>query len=180
MQLNNPMKHCSRCGGTIKLQIPQGDNRERHVCSECEHIHYQNPRIIAGCLAVTGDKVLLCQRGIEPQKGFWTLPAGFMENGETTQAAAMRETREEALAHVEDLELYTLTSITHISQVQLIYRCQLVGDNYGVGEESVAVNLFAEHEIPWDELAFPTIRHALEHYFSDRKKGVFQFRHMDL
>lgn len=174
------MKYCSRCGGSITLQVPDGDNRERHVCKNCDHVHYQNPRIIAGCLVIDDDKILLCRRAIHPRKGFWTFPAGFMENGETTQQAAQRETREEALAIVDQLELYTVSSLTPVNQIQLIYRSRLVGDEYGVGEESLEVGLFTQEQIPWDELAFQTVENALRFYFEDRKKGNYSLRHVDL
>lgn len=174
------MKYCSSCGGPVAVSIPEGDNRERHICQQCDRIHYQNPRIVAGCLVIKDDKVLLCRRAIHPRKGFWTLPAGFMENSETTQEAAIRETWEEALARVDKLELYTLSSITHVSQVQMIYRCQLVGEDFAAGEETLETRLFSEAEIPWDELAFDTIHNALQFYFADRKTGNYPLRHVDL
>ncbi|MBY4676136.1 NUDIX hydrolase [Marinobacterium arenosum] len=174
------MKFCSQCGSQVELMIPEGDNRPRHVCSACNTIHYQNPNIVAGCLPVHGDRVLLCRRAIEPRYGFWTLPAGFMENGETVEHAARRETREEACAEVELLQLYTVTSITHVNQVQMLYLAQLARPEFGVGEESLEVALFDETEIPWDELAFETIRNALQFYFEDRKRGEFPTRHVEI
>lgn len=178
--LGAPMHYCSDCGAPVDSRIPSGDNRPRHVCSRCQSIHYQNPRIIAGCLAVHEDQVLLCRRAIEPRLGFWTLPAGFMENGETTREAALRETLEEACAEVELESLYTLTSIAHINQVQMIYRARLPEARFAAGDESLETRLFTEAEIPWDELAFPTIRNALQFFFADRRQGHFPLHHVDI
>jgi len=169
-----PIKFCSSCGGNITLLIPEGDNRDRHVCDDCGTIHYQNPRIIAGTLPVYEGKVLLCRRAIEPRLGFWTLPAGFMENGETTQQAARRETWEEAEAKIDIDGLYTLYDLPHISQVYMFYRGTIVDGKFGAGQESLESQLFSENEIPWAELAFPTIGLTLKRYFNDRKIGVFE------
>ncbi|RDE22627.1 NUDIX domain-containing protein [Motiliproteus coralliicola] len=174
------MNYCSECGAAVHQRIPEGDNRPRYVCSQCDTIHYQNPRIIAGCLPVYGDKVLLCKRAIEPCYGLWTLPAGFMENGETTQEAAMRETREEACAEVELKGLYTITSITPINQVQMFYLAEMPTATFDAGEETLEAQLFAEDEIPWDQLAFRTVINALKFYFEDRKSGNFPMRHVDI
>lgn len=174
------MRFCSSCGSEVTLAVPDGDNRPRYICTHCETIHYQNPRIIAGCLPVYEEQVLLCKRAIEPRYGLWTLPAGFMENGETTREAAVRETLEEACATVELEKLYTLTSIAHINQVQMIYLARLSEPRYAAGEESLEVRLFSEEEIPWQELAFSTINNALRYYFSDRRQGDFPLRHVDL
>jgi ADP-ribose pyrophosphatase YjhB (NUDIX family) len=170
------MKFCSNCGATLTFTIPPGDNRERHVCNDCDTIHYVNPRIITGCLPVWDDRVLLCLRAINPRKGYWTLPAGFLENGETIAAGAARETEEEANARVADLELYTVFSLPHISQAYMFYRAQLSDLDFSSGEESLDVRLFKEHEIPWDNLAFPVINKSLQYYFEDRRSGQFQFR----
>jgi len=174
------MNYCSECGSAVHQKIPAGDNRPRYVCNQCETIHYQNPRIIAGCLPVYQDKVLLCKRAIEPGYGLWTLPAGFMENGETTQEGALRETREEACAEVELQGLYTLTSITPINQVQMFYLAELSRPNFAAGEETLEAKLFAEHQIPWEQIAFKTVVNALKLYFEDRKQGIFPLRHFDL
>ncbi|HEY5717886.1 MAG TPA: NUDIX hydrolase [Motiliproteus sp.] len=174
------MNFCSHCGNPVYLTIPAGDNRPRYVCQNCATIHYQNPRIIAGCLPLYGDQVLLCRRAIEPRRGLWTLPAGFMENGESTREAALRETWEEACAEVELDALHTLTSIRPINQVQMIYRARLLEPRFAAGEESLEVRLFHEHEIPWDTLAFQTIRTALTLFFEDRRRGDFQLHHLDL
>ena len=174
------MNFCSHCGNSVHVAIPEGDNRPRHICDSCGTIHYQNPRIIAGCLPVYEDKVLLCRRAIEPRLGFWTLPAGFMENGESTEEAALRETYEEAVAEVEIQSLYTVTSILHVNQVQMFYLAHMPKAEFDISSESLEVALFAEDEIPWDELAFQTIRNALRFYFDDRKRGEYPLRHVSL
>ncbi|MDO6563237.1 NUDIX hydrolase [Amphritea sp. 1_MG-2023] len=174
------MKYCNLCGSTVRFEIPSGDNRPRHICNHCGEIHYSNPKIIAGCLPVYEDKVLLCKRDIEPRIGFWTLPAGYMENSESTRDAACRETLEEANARVSNLQLYTLTSIVPVSQVQMLYLAQLDDLNFSAGDETTDVQLFSEADIPWDDLAFQTIKNALTFYFHDRKTGHFPLHHVDL
>lgn len=174
------MKYCSDCGSEVSLKMPEGDSRERHVCDDCGTVHYINPRIIAGTLPVYDNKILLCRRAIEPRKGFWTLPAGFMENGETTEQAAARETIEEAEAKVDIHGLYTVFNLPHISQVYLFFRADVVGGKFGVGLESLEVGLFSEEDIPWNELAFPTIHRTLKFYFEDRKKNEFPIRVEDI
>ncbi len=171
------MTYCSRCGKPTVSKIPAGDNRVRDVCGQCGAIHYQNPRIIVGCLALAGpagaERVLLCQRGIEPRKHFWTLPAGFMENGESCESGAARETLEEACARVEIAHLYTVFSLPHISQVYLFYRAHLTDQQFAAGEESLDARLFAEADIPWSDLAFPVVTRTLQRYFEDRPSGHF-------
>ena len=174
------MKYCSTCGNPVSIKIPNGDNRERHVCDHCGTIHYQNPRIIGGTLPVAGDRILLCRRAIEPRLGFWTLPAGFMENGETTREAAIRETIEEADAQADIKGLYIVFNLPHINQVHMFYRADVVDGRYGVGVESLECRLFAEHEIPWSELAFPTVARLLRYYFADRKTGQYPMREEDV
>lgn len=174
------MNYCSQCGSPVKFEIPEADNRPRHICTQCHYIHYSNPKLVAGCLPVFEEKILLCKRAIEPRNGYWTLPAGYMENGESTRHAAQRETLEEANARVSDLQLYTITSVIPVSHVQLIYLAQLDDLNFSAGDETTDVRLFSEHEIPWDHLAFQTIRNALHFYFEDRKNGTFPTRHVDL
>jgi ADP-ribose pyrophosphatase YjhB (NUDIX family) len=170
------MKYCNHCGGRLEVRVPEGDNRSRFVCTNCAAVLYQNPRIVAGCVPVWQDQVLLCRRAIEPRKGFWTLPAGFMENAETMAEAASRETLEEACARVENLELYTLFDLPHINQVYIFFRSQLVDLNYSAGTESLEVKLFDEADIPWSELAFPTVGRTLEYFFADRQQGIFPVR----
>lgn len=165
------MKFCSQCGGPVSLRVPEGDNRPRHVCSVCRTIHYQNPLIVAGCIPVWEDRILLCRRAIEPRHGLWTLPAGFMEKGETTAQAAQRETLEEACARVSVEALYAVFNLPHIDQVYMIFRAQLCDLDVAPGAESLEVALFGEADIPWDELAFPVMRETLRLYFADRANG---------
>ncbi|MDP5072102.1 MAG: NUDIX hydrolase, partial [Congregibacter sp.] len=142
------MKFCSQCGGSIALRIPQGDDRDRFICDACDHIHYVNPRVIVGCLPIYEDKVLLCKRAIEPRHGLWTMPAGFMENGETTEEGAARETWEEARARVSNLHLYRVFDVPYISQVYMFYRCSLDDGLFGVGPESLEPARYSEQDIP--------------------------------
>lgn len=174
------MNFCSACGQKVSLRIPDGDSRPRFICDHCHTVHYQNPKIVCGCLPVWENKVLLCRRAIEPRRGFWTLPAGFMENGETTIEGAARETWEEAEARVTVGELYCLFNIPHISQVYMMFRAELQDGTFGVGPESLETALFSEDEIPWNDLAFPTIARTLRYFFEDRKKGSFPFRMRDI
>lgn len=172
------MKFCSSCGGSIKQVIPEGDNRKRYVCSDhtCGEIHYQNPRIITGCLPSYKDQILLCRRAIEPRHGLWTLPAGFLENQETTAQGAQRESIEEANANLNMKELYTIFDIPHINQVYFFYRAELIDTHFSPGIESLDVRLFNKEDIPWSELAFPVIKKALEYYLEDSAKQEFIFR----
>lgn len=174
------MKFCSECGQSVTARVPDGDTRSRFICDHCQTIHYQNPRIVAGCLAVYDQQVLLCRRAIEPRLGYWTLPAGFMENGETTEEAALRETWEEARATLQQQELYMLFNLPHINQVYMFFRGELADLNFSAGEESLEVRLFHEHEIPWDELAFPTVGKTLKQYFIDRQEQTFPVRIRDI
>jgi len=174
------MNYCSHCGKPVVLRIPEGDSLPRHVCDACQTIHYQNPKIVVGCIPEWEDKILLCRRAIEPRYGFWTLPAGFMENCETTAQGALRETLEEANARVEIGKLYTLFNLPHISQVYMMFRGNLLDLDFKPGVESLEVALFSEQEIPWDELAFTTIRDTLKHYFSDRRSGSYGFHFGDI
>ena len=174
------MKFCCECGSQVSQSIPLGDNRLRFVCTNCDAIHYQNPKMVVGCLPEWEDKVLLCKRAIEPQYGKWTLPAGFMENGETTLQGALRETWEEAGARVEISHLFTLYNLPHISQVYLMFRARLLDLDFAAGEESLEVALFTEAEIPWDEIAFLTIEKTLRQYFEDRHNGKFGFHIGDI
>lgn len=175
------MKYCPTCGAPVELRLPQDDHRERHVCTVCNTIHYQNPKLIVGAIPEwTDGRILLCRRAIEPRSGLWTLPAGFMENGETTAQAAARETLEEANARIEVQDLYAMYNLPYIDQVQLLFRAKLLDLDFSPGVESLEVELFAEHEIPWDTLAFRAIHHSLQHHFADRKRGEFIFRNTDL
>ena len=159
------MKFCSACGATVSQRIPSGDNRHRFVCDDCGTIHYSNPNNVCGAILTQGDKVLLCRRAIQPRYGLWTLPAGFMENGETIAEAAARECIEEANASAQSLKLFGVFSLPHISQVYLMFQGELASDDYHAGEESLEVGLFSREDIPWRELAFPVIGHSLRLYF---------------
>ncbi len=182
------MKFCPECAHPVALQIPEGDNRPRYVCGQCATIHYQNPKLVIGSIPVWEQdgqpRILLCRRAIEPRYGFWTLPAGFMENAETTTDAAQRETEEEAGANIELGGLFSLLNVAHVHQVHLFYLARLVNLDFAPGIESLEVKLFAEHEIPWDELAFPTIHKTLELFFADRVKmregGSYGFHSHDI
>jgi len=165
------VKFCSACGATVSLLVPEGDTRERFVCDNCRTIHYQNPNIVAGSIPEWEGKILLCRRAIEPRYGLWTLPAGFMENGETTEQAAVRETWEEACARVEIHNLYSIFSIPHISQVYLLFRGRLVDGIYAPGHESLECQLFDAHTLPWEQLAFPVVEETLRRYFRDNDNG---------
>lgn len=160
------MKFCSTCGAGIRLEIPQGDNRERNVCAapDCATIHYVNPRIIVGAVCIWEERVLLCKRAIEPRTGFWTVPAGFMELGESAEEGAARESAEEAQADVEIASLLGAYSVARIGQVHLMFEGRLRSPEVGVGIESLEVGLFGWDEIPWDLLAFPSVTWALELY----------------
>ena len=155
------------------MKIPADDSRERHVCDSCGAIHYFNPRNVVGSIPVYGDQILLCKRAIEPRYGYWTLPAGFMELGESTSAGAARETEEEAGAIVEIGPLYSLLNVPHAEQVHLFYLASMKSPEFKAGEESLEVALFHEQDIPWAEIAFPTVKQTLEWYFADRTAGVF-------
>lgn len=182
------MKFCSECASPVSLLIPAGDNRPRYVCESCATIHYQNPKMVLGTIPVwerDGElKVLLCKRAIEPRYGYWTLPAGFMENDETTAEAAMRETREEAGANIELGKLFSLLNVARVHQVHMFYLATLTDLDFAPGEESLDVRMFSEADIPWDDLAFPTIRTTLELFFADRARiregGDYGFHAQDI
>ncbi len=168
------MKFCSACGSSdVRLRVPDGDTLPRFVCGACAMIHYENPKVVVGCLPEWEDRVLLCRRAIEPRYGLWTLPAGFMENGETLAGGAERETREEANANVRVGDLYTVISLPQINQVYVMFRARLLDLGFGAGPESLEVRLFTEAEIPWEEIAFRTIARTLRDYFADRRHGAY-------
>jgi ADP-ribose pyrophosphatase YjhB (NUDIX family) len=175
-----PMNFCSACGATVAFRIPSGDSLPRYVCDRCETIHYENPKMVVGCIPEWEDQVLLCRRAIEPRHGLWTLPAGFLENGETAAAGAVRETLEEADARVDIGGLYTFYNLPHINQIYLLFRARLLDLDFGPGPESLDVRLFREHEIPWQELAFRTVGETLKNYFADRARGKFGFHMGDI
>ncbi len=165
------MNYCSHCGAAVALRIPPGDHLPRHVCDACGTIHYQNPRLVVGCVPEYQGRILLCRRAIEPRLGYWTIPAGFMENGETLQQAAARETHEEALARVDIGSLLAVVHVLHARQVHVFFRGTMSGAEFAAGPESLEVVLAAPDEIPWDDLAFPSTEFALRRYLEDRAAG---------
>ena len=165
------MNFCNQCGAKVELRIPPGDLLPRHVCDACGTIHYENPRLIVGCVPEYEGRILLCRRAIEPRRGFWTVPAGFMENGETMQDAAARECYEEALARVEIGSLLAVVSVTHAGQVHVMFRAKLIAPQFAPGTESLEVALYEEADIPWGRLAFPSGEFTLRQYFADRSSG---------
>ena len=166
------MNFCSDCGHTVSLQKVEDDLVMRYVCTSCKTIHYQNPKIIAGCLPIWEDKVMLCKRAIQPCIGLWNLPGGFMENGETAEAGAAREVLEEANCAVEVINVHTVFSIPRINQVYLHFLAKMPTLSYSCGVESLEVEMFLEKDIPWKEIAFTSTSFALVKYFEDRKKGA--------
>ena len=170
------MKYCSNCAHEVVRKIPEGEDRERDVCPSCGEIFYVNPKIIVGCIPTVGDQVLLCKRAIEPRRGKWTLPAGFMENRETTAEGAAREMWEEAEARAVDMALYRIFDVPHISQVYVFYRCEVLDGQFGAGSESLESKLYSEADIPWVELAFPVVIEMLREFFEDRKMQDFPVR----
>ena len=167
------IKHCRVCGTAVTYLVPPDDNRERAVCPACGEVHYVNPLNVVGTVPVWGDQVLLCRRNIEPRFGFWTLPAGFLEMGESTADGALRETVEEAGAKVEMQGLFTVLNVVRAGQVHLFYRARMLDTTLDPGPETIEARLFREDEVPWDELAFRTVRITLEHFFADRRSGIF-------
>lgn len=167
------MKYCSSCGHEVALSIPPGDNRERYCCPSCNAIHYQNPRMVLGTVPEWEDKVLLCRRAIEPRYGYWTLPAGFMENGESTAEGAERETLEEAGAKITLGEPFSILDVPDVEQVHMFFRAHMTSPELDPGPESLEARLFTEADIPWDQIAFRTVSQTLRWFFEDRRKGGF-------
>jgi ADP-ribose pyrophosphatase YjhB (NUDIX family) len=167
------IQHCRVCGAPVAYRVPADDNRERAVCTVCGDIHYENPINVVGTVPVWQDQVLLCRRNIEPRKGLWTLPAGFMELGESTAEGACRETDEEAGARIELEGLFTVLNVVRAGQVHLFYLARMLDTRLAPGPETIEARLFREHEIPWSEIAFRTVRQTLEHFFADRRAGRF-------
>jgi ADP-ribose pyrophosphatase YjhB (NUDIX family) len=179
--LHQPIKHCRECGTAVVYRLPDdGDTKERAICPACHTVHYQNPLNVVGTVPHWGDKVLLCKRNIEPRWGKWTLPAGFMELGETTAEGAARETDEEAGAQFELQGLFSLLNVTRVGQVHLFYRARLLSDHFKPGIETIEARLFTEDEIPWDEIAFRTVKETLERYFADRRSGHYGVHTVDI
>jgi ADP-ribose pyrophosphatase YjhB (NUDIX family) len=180
MLLSPRILHCRACGTPVRYSIPPDDNRERAVCPACATIHYENPLNVVGTVPTWQDQVLLCRRNIEPRRGLWTLPAGFMELGETTAEGAQRETVEEAGAHIELQGLYTVLNVVKAGQLHLFYRARLLDLAFNPGPETIEVGLFNQAELPWDELAFTTVRVTLERYFADLRRGQYELYHGDI
>ena len=182
MTFRSQIQYCRQCGSAVEHRVPDdGDTRPRAVCPACQTIHYENPLNVVGTIPVLADgRVLLCKRNIEPQLGKWTLPAGFMELGETTSQGAARETDEEAGAQFEIGALFSLMNVPRVGQVHMYYRATLLSDQFNPGVETVEARLFSEAEVPWDELAFRTVKETLEHFFADRQRGQFGVHLVDL
>lgn len=174
------IKFCTACGAPTQQKIPKDDDHSRAVCTNCGQVHYSNPKMVVGCIPEYKGRLLLCKRDIEPRKGKWTLPAGFLESGESVQDGALRETFEETRATAEIIEPYRLVNIMFVDQIYFIFRARLTSTEFGPTTESIEVRLFEEKEIPWDEMAFEVIKQTLEHYFKDRKNGNYPFKVMDL
>jgi ADP-ribose pyrophosphatase YjhB (NUDIX family) len=170
------MNYCSHCGAAVRLQMPPGDDRPRHVCRACGTVHYRNPVMVVGCIPQWEDKILLCRRNIEPRKGKWTLPAGYLEIGETVMEGARRETLEECGAAVIALDPYMLFDIVYVNQVYLMFRARLQTPDYKATAESSEVVLMREEEIPWGEIAFRVMEKTLMRFFEDRLNGDYPFR----
>jgi len=177
------MKFCPACGQPVEMKVPEGDHLPRAVCTACGTIHYENPRVIAGCVIEVDGRILMCKRAIEPRHGFLTIPAGFMENGESVQQAAAREAMEEALAHVQIGSLLAVVSVLRAHQVHIMFRARLdpAHPQFGIGPESLESQLYAESEIPWPEVAFLSVEFALRRYLDDRRNGLerLHFRTID-
>jgi len=171
---------CAQCGAKVTLQVPAGDYRLRFVCDGCHTIHYENPKMVVGTIPVMGNTILLCKRAIEPRRGQWTLPAGWLENGETVSACALRETQEEAWADVDDLQPYVLANLPFINQVYFFLRARLLTTDFHAGTESLEVKLFTPEAIPWDDLAFSSVYETLRLFCDDVTKGAFPFRILDI
>lgn len=177
----SPIKHCRNCGIAVVYRLPDdGDTRERAICPACATIHYENPLNVVGTVPYWGDKILLCKRNIEPRYGKWTLPAGFMELGETTAQGAVRETEEEAGAQIALEGLFSVINVARVGQVHMFYRARLLSDHFDPGHETIEARLYAEHEIPWDEIAFRTVKETLERFFADRQRGQFGVHDVDI
>ncbi len=180
MFTSRSIKFCKACGKPAAYRTPEGDNRERAVCTACALVHYENPCNVVGTLPFWGEQVLLCRRNIEPRYGFWTLPAGFMELHETNAEGAVRETIEEAGAHIELQALFAVLDVVRAGQVHLFYLARLIDIEFAPGPETIEARLFHEHEIPWHDLAFKTVHETLTRYFDDKRRGQFGFHCADI
>jgi ADP-ribose pyrophosphatase YjhB (NUDIX family) len=177
----SPIKHCRNCGAPVVYRLPDdGDTRERAICTACRTVHYENPLNVVGTVPYLGERVLLCKRNIEPRWGKWTLPAGFMELGETALQGAARETDEEAGAHFQIEGLFSVLSVPRVGQVHLFYRARLLDEQFAPGHETIEARLFSEAEVPWEELAFRTVRETLLRFFADQRRGTFGVHSVDI
>lgn len=167
------VRYCTCCGAPTEYAVPAGDNRLRHVCRSCDVVHYENPRVVVGCVPEWQGRVLLCRRAIEPRAGYWTLPAGYLELGETTEEGALRESAEEAGIELELDGLYTVFSLPHINQLHMLYRARLTRGQWSCGSETLEIALVDEAQVPWEQLAFRTVHETLTRYFADRDRGRF-------
>ena len=175
------IRHCKQCGTAVTYRLPDdGDTRERAICPACHTVHYENPLNVVGTIPIWNDQVLLCKRNIEPRLGKWTLPAGFMELGETIMQGAARETQEEAGAQFQMLELFTLMNVVRVGQVHFFFRAQLTSPDFDPGHETQEARLFTEQDIPWDDIAFRTVRETLRCYFADRARGHYSLHQIDI
>jgi ADP-ribose pyrophosphatase YjhB (NUDIX family) len=174
------MKFCSNCASPVARRTPPGDNLPRWVCEHCGTIHYQNPLMVVGTVPEHGGRILLCRRAIEPRYGYWTLPAGFMENDESVAQAALRETLEEAGARIELQAPFSMISVPRVNQVHVFYRARVLDLDFRPGEESLDVALYDEAAIPWDEIAFRTVATTLRLWLADRASGTFGFHAEDI
>jgi ADP-ribose pyrophosphatase YjhB (NUDIX family) len=174
------IRHCRCCGAPTEYRIPADDNRERAICTRCATVHYENPINVVGTVPAWGDRVLLCRRAIEPRYGLWTLPAGFLEIGESTEQGALRETDEEAGARVELLGLYSVLNVVKVAQLHLFYRARLLDTAFAPGAESLEAKLFSRDEVPWEQIAFRTVRRTLECWFDDHARGQFGLHCADI
>jgi len=172
--------YCTHCGSTVERRIPADDDRSRHICTTCGNVHYQNPKLIVGCIPEYENRILICKRDIEPRKGKWTLPAGFLENNESVREGAMRETFEEARARVDIIAPYRLFDLAFVSQVYLMFRARILVPEFGPTHESSEVKLVHENDIPWNDIAFPVIKRTLVDFFNDRTAGAFEFQSHEL
>ena len=179
--IRSSITHCKNCGTAVVYRIPDdGDTKHRAVCPNCHTVHYENPLNVVGTVPHLGDRVLLCKRNIEPRFGKWTLPAGFMELDETLAQGAARETVEEAGAQFEMEGLFSILNVARVGQVHVFYLARLLSDQFDPGTETIEAQLFLEADIPWDEIAFRTVKETLEHYFADRRSGKFSIHTVDI
>tara|TARA_B100001063_G_scaffold68952_2_gene63052 strand:- start:548 stop:1081 length:534 start_codon:yes stop_codon:yes gene_type:complete len=174
------LNYCPNCSAKVSLKIPEGDNRERYVCDSCNTIHYSNPNVVVGTLPAFEDKILLCKRAIEPRVGLWTVPAGFLENGESLLQGAWRETKEETQADVDMKDILTIFNIPQINQIYVIYRADIEDNSFGPTSESLDVQLFSYDEVPWEELAFPFVPKTINHYYECLKTKKFNLHTEDI